>query len=141
MRMRVATSCLARFSASALAFTCAASRARFIGSACRMAPSVATMAKPLGTRKLRAKPGLTSTTSPLLPSLGTSWRKMMRTSASPGDVRQQSHLARVLDGDGDITLVLGATSGDAAGADLAPLAHIPAQASDVFVRSEERRVG
>src|SRR5215211_7811917 len=48
-------------------------------------------------------------------------------------VREQGHLPGVLDGGGDVALVLGAVAGDPAGADLAPVAHELAQQVDVLV--------
>src|SRR5688572_30582941 len=68
--------------------------------------------------------------SPGAPSPRTSWFRMTFTTSSlMGDprsadrVRQQGHLASVLDRGGHVTLVLRAVAGDSAGADLAPVAH------------------
>src|SRR5690606_32948667 len=49
-----------------------------------------------------------------------------------GDVGQQRHLAGVLDRPGDGPLLLGVVAGDAAGADLRPVGHEPAQQVDVL---------
>src|ERR1700754_1099639 len=47
--------------------------------------------------------------------------------------RQQCHLAGILDGDRDVTLVLHAVAGHAAGADLAALADVGTQQCGVLV--------
>src|SRR3954447_22448277 len=58
-----------------------------------------------------------------------------RPSASAGraGVRQQGHLARVLDGLGDLALLLHGDTGDAAGTDLAAVGDELAQDVDVLV--------
>src|SRR4029453_9326864 len=72
--------------------------------------------------------------SPGAPTPRTSWLRMTFTGALLSDrVREQGHLPGVLDGGGDVALVLGAVAGDPAGADLAPVAHELAQQVDVLV--------
>src|SRR5215218_996178 len=72
--------------------------------------------------------------SPGAPTPRTSWLRMTFTSDLLSDgVREQGHLPGVLDGGGDVALVLGAVAGDPAGADLAPVAHELAQQVDVLV--------
>src|SRR2546422_6118012 len=87
---------------------------------------LASTASPRGRRKLRAYPGFTRTTSPILPRLGTSSRRitctgMGRSSRIGGGVGQQRHGAGALDRDRELALVAGAGSPDAAGGDLAPV--------------------
>src|SRR5215217_5439079 len=90
--------------------------------------------------------------SPGAPTPRTSWLRMTFTSGllaigsllfdsfirntrtrSSDRVREQGHLPGVLDGGGDVALMLGAVAGDPAGADLAPVAHELAQQVDVLV--------
>src|SRR5215216_7032458 len=72
--------------------------------------------------------------SPGAPTPRTSWFRMTFTSdLLSNGVGEQGHLPGVLDGGGDVALVLGAVSGDPAGADLAPVAHELAQQVDVLV--------
>src|SRR5215216_6510073 len=72
--------------------------------------------------------------SPGAPTPRTSWLRMTFIGALLSDrVREQGHLPGVLDGGGDVALVLGAVPGDPAGADLAPVAHELAQQVDVLV--------
>src|SRR5215211_2966069 len=72
--------------------------------------------------------------SPGAPTPRTSWLRMTFTSDLLSDgVGEQGHLPGVLDGGGDVALVLGAVAGDPAGADLAPVAHELAQQVDVLV--------
>src|ERR671918_2260645 len=73
--------------------------------------------------------------SPGAPTPRTSWFRMTftRTSSLSNRVGKQRHLPGVLDGGGDVALVLGAVAGDPAGADLAPVAHELAQQVDVLV--------
>src|SRR5512132_2143375 len=74
--------------------------------------------------------------SPGAPTPRTSWLRMTfigMGSLLPDRVREQGHLPGVLDGGGDVALVLGAVAGDPAGADLAPVAHELAQQVDVLV--------
>ena len=52
-------------------------------------PGVALMAKPLGTRKLRAKPSATSTMSPFLPTPSTSERRSTFIDSSPPRPRRR----------------------------------------------------
>src|SRR5215471_21414459 len=75
-----------------------------------------------GSRKLRAKPGFTFTTSPIWPSLGTRSSRMtfIGMASSLGDqVRQQAQEAGALDRLCEFTLLLGRHGGNAAGHDLA----------------------
>src|SRR5262249_62098345 len=83
-----------------------------------------------GSRKFRAYPRATSTTSPRRPSLSTSSRRT--TFISVGHVGEQSHLAGALHGDGHLPLVPAARAGDAARADLAFLGDVAAEAVGVF---------
>src|SRR5512132_128451 len=72
--------------------------------------------------------------SPGAPTPRTSWLRMTFICGLLSDgVREQGHLPGVLDGGGDVALVLGAVAGDPAGADLAPVAHELAQQVDVLV--------
>src|SRR5918992_5400507 len=73
--------------------------------------------------------------SPGAPTPRTSWLRMTFTGTSSlsNRVREQGHLPGVLDGGGDVALVLGAVAGDPAGADLAPVAHELAQQVDILV--------
>src|SRR5512132_770124 len=72
--------------------------------------------------------------SPGAPTPRTSWLRMTFIWGLLSDgVREQGHLPGVLDGGGDVALVLGAVAGDPAGADLAPVAHELAQQVDVLV--------
>src|SRR5512132_2965848 len=72
--------------------------------------------------------------SPGAPTPRTSWLRMTFICGLLSDgVGEQGHLPGVLDGGGDVALVLGAVAGDPAGADLAPVAHELAQQVDVLV--------
>src|SRR5437773_5716669 len=72
--------------------------------------------------------------SPGAPTPRTSWFRMTFIWRLLSDrVGEQGHLPGVLDGGGDVALVLGAVAGDPAGADLAPVAHELAQQVDVLV--------
>src|SRR5215217_5426198 len=72
--------------------------------------------------------------SPGAPTPRTSWLRMTFIGALLSDrVREQGHLPGVLDGGGDVALVLGAVAGDPTGADLAPVAHELAEQVDVLV--------
>src|ERR1700751_3464668 len=98
---------------------------------------VARNALPCGSRKLRAKPSLTRTTSPIWPSLATRSSKItsMSTSplrpprlhrgenrrvglSSPDHIGQKPEEARTLDRLGELALLLGRDRGDAARHDL-----------------------
>src|SRR4051794_1655234 len=80
---------------------------------------VARSALPWGIRKLRAKPGLTFTTSPIWPSFGTRSRRMTCMAAmaslpgSAGDVGQEGQLAGALDSLRQLPLLLRRHRGDA----------------------------
>ena len=50
-----------------------------------------------------------------------------------GDVRDKSDMARALDGDGELTLMLSADAGHAAGQDLRALADKAAETRDILV--------
>jgi hypothetical protein len=76
MRMTLVTSTRATCSADSRSRASLTARARRMPVAWATAPGVAFMARPLATRKLRAKPSDTSTTSPFLPTLSTSDRRM-----------------------------------------------------------------
>src|SRR5512132_136434 len=72
--------------------------------------------------------------SPGAPTPRTSWLRMTFICGLLSDgVGEQGHLPGVLDGGGDVALVLGAVAGDPAGADLAPVAHELAQQVDVLI--------
>src|SRR4029450_8242650 len=72
--------------------------------------------------------------SPGAPTPRTSWFRMTFTSDLLSDgIGEQGHLPGVLDGGGDVALVLGAVAGDPAGAGLAPGTHELAQQVDVLV--------
>src|SRR3954451_902822 len=110
----------ASFSARrALTFSSSATREGVAGSASRR-----------GSRKFRAYPRATSTTSPRRPSFSTSSRST--TFISVGNVRQQRHLSRALDRDRDLPLVAPARPADPARADLALLGHVPAELVEVL---------
>src|SRR4029453_7944921 len=87
-----------------------------------------------GRRELGPQPAETSTMSPGAPTPRTSWLRMtFMTGLLSDGVGKQGHLPGVLDGGGDVALMLGAVAGDPAGADLAPVAHELAQQVDVLV--------
>src|SRR5262245_4890706 len=89
-----------------------------------------------GSRKLRAKPGLTFTTSPIWPSLGTRSSRMtfIGMARSLGDqVGQQPQEAGALDRLGELTLLLGGDRRNAARHDLAALGNEALQQPDVLV--------
>src|SRR5262244_182682 len=74
----------------------------------------------LGNRKLRAKPSLTRTSSPIWPSFSTlSSRITCMAGSSLRDIGQERHEAGALDGVGQNALLLVAHRGDARGHDLA----------------------
>src|SRR6202158_565354 len=102
--------------------------------------SVARSALPRGNRKLRAKPSLTRTTSPIWPSLPTRSSKITSIStsplrppplhrgrdvglSSPDYIRQQPKKARTLDRLGELPLLFRRDRRDAARHDLAALRH------------------
>src|SRR6185369_10519423 len=97
--------------------------------------SVARRAFLVGSRKLRAKPGFTFTTSPIWPRRSIRSRRM--TSMFPfsllNHVRQQAEEAGALDGLGQNALLLRRDRGDAGRHDLAALGDEPAQQTDVLV--------
>src|SRR5262249_16832481 len=90
-----------------------------------------------GSRKLRAKPGLTFTTSPICPSLGTRSSRMtfigMMLSPSGDEVGQEGKEAGALDRLGELALLLGGHGRDAAGHDLAALRDEALQQSHILV--------
>src|SRR6185369_15486987 len=88
----------------------------------------------LGSRKFRAKPSLTRTSSPIWPSFSTlSSRITCMASSSLHDVRQQRHEAGALDGIGQNALLLVADRGDAGRHDLAALGNEALQQLDVLI--------
>src|ERR1700761_1345271 len=88
----------------------------------------------LGSRKLRAKPSLTRTSSPIWPSFSTRSSKMTCMVAPLlHDVGQQRHEAGALDGVGQNALLLVADGGDAGRHDLAALGNEALQELDVLV--------
>src|ERR1700712_5161920 len=88
----------------------------------------------LGKRKLRAKPSLTRTSSPIWPSFSTRSSRMTCMAAPLlHDVRQERHETGALDGVGKNALLLVAHRGDARGNDLAALGNVALQQLDVLV--------
>src|SRR3569833_537825 len=88
----------------------------------------------LGSRKLRAKPSFTFTSSPIWPSFSTrSSRITCMVVLLLHDVGQQRHEAGALDGVGQDALLLVADGGDAARHDLATLGNEALQELDVLV--------
>src|SRR3954466_2744438 len=88
----------------------------------------------LGKRKLRAKPSLTRTSSPIWPSFSTrSSRITCMAVLLLHDVGQQRHEAGALDGVGQDALVLVSDGGDAGRHDLAALGNVALQQLDVLV--------
>src|SRR4051812_5369924 len=88
----------------------------------------------LGSRKLRAKPSFTFTSSPIWPSFSTRSSKMTCMVAPLfHDIGQQRHEAGALDGVGQNALLLVADRGDARRHDLAALGNIALQKLDVLV--------
>src|SRR5256714_3410187 len=127
------SSAISRACSSVRASCRARSVSRLRSSATRA--GVAASASRRGRRKLRAYPRATSTTSPRRPTLSTSLSRITSTPASPrvGDVREERHLARALDGDRDLPLVAAAGAGDAARADLPLLRDVAAELVVVLV--------
>src|ERR1700743_732023 len=79
----------------------------------------------LGSRKLRAKPSLTRTSSPIWPSFSTRSSRMTWMAAPLlHDIGKQRHEAGALDRVRQLTLILVGNGGDAAGHDLAALGNI-----------------
>src|ERR1700755_2177908 len=97
-----------------------------------------------GSRKLRAKPGFTFTTSPIWPSFGTRSSRMtfigMIKSSLRDQVRQERQEAGALDRLGELALLLGRDRGDAARHDLAALRDEALQQAHVLV-VDLRRIG
>src|ERR1043166_8019891 len=88
----------------------------------------------LGSRKLRAKPSFTFTSSPIWPSFSTRSKRMTCIAASLfHDIRQQRHEAGALDRIGEQALLLVADRGDARRHDLAALGNEALQQLDVLV--------
>src|SRR5580704_13851629 len=88
----------------------------------------------LGRRKLRAKPSLTRTSSPIWPSFSTrSSRITCMVALLLHDIGQQRHEAGALDGVGQNVLLLVADRGDARRHDLAALGNEAPQELDVLV--------
>src|SRR3954466_15664485 len=88
----------------------------------------------LGRRKLRAKPSLTRTSSPIWPSFSTrSSRITCMVVLLLHDIGQQRHEAGALDGVGQNALLLVADRGDARRHDLAALGNEALQELDVLI--------
>src|SRR5471032_2246416 len=88
----------------------------------------------LGSRKLRAKPSFTFTSSPIWPSFSTrSSRITCMVVLLLHDIGQQRHEAGALDGVGQNALLLVADRGDAGRNDLAALGNVALQELDVLV--------
>src|SRR5579862_8938205 len=143
--------------ASALSVCERATSSVFIVSKRPRFSSVARSALPRGNRKLRAKPSLTRTTSPIWPSLATRSSKITSISTSPlrpppfyrgrdvglssaDHVRQKPKEARTLDRLRKLTLLFRRDRRDAARNDLAALRHEALQQLDVLV-IDLRRIG
>src|ERR1700692_2795252 len=150
-------SCSATPEASVLSVCERATRSVFIVSKRPRFSSVARNALPRGNRKLRAKPSLTRTTSPIWPSLATRSSKITSISTSPlrppplnrgrdvglssaDHVRQKPKEACTLDRLGELTLLLRRDRRDAARNDFAALRDETLQQLDVLV-IDLRRVG
>src|SRR5580693_4795992 len=147
----------ARPDASVLSVCERATRSVFMVSKRPRFSSVARSALPRGNRKLRAKPSLTRTTSPIWPSLATRSSKITSISTSPlrppplhrgrdvglssaDYVGQKPKEARTLDRLGELTLFLRRDRRDAARHDLAALRYEALQQLDVLV-IDLRRIG
>src|SRR5215469_5134411 len=103
--------------------------------------SVARSALPRGSRKLRAKPSLTRTTSPIWPRREIRSRRITSIAASSADhVGQKAQKPRALDRLGKLALLLCRYCGDAARHDLAAFRHEALQQLDVLV-VDLRRIG
>src|SRR6185437_12155548 len=85
----------------------------------------------LGRRKLRAKPSLTRTSSPIWPSFST--RSSRITCMSLHHIRQQRHETGALDRVRQLALVLVRDRGDARGHDLAALGDVTLQELHILV--------
>src|ERR1700743_1975208 len=85
----------------------------------------------LGRRKLRAKPSLTRTSSPIWPSFST--RSSRITCMSLHHIRQKRHEARALDRVRQLALVLVRDRGDARRHDLAALGDVTLQELHILV--------
>src|SRR5690606_1554685 len=103
---------------------------RSISKAFRLA-SVARRALSRGRRKLRAKPSLTVTTSPMAPRFST--RSSRTTFILLHHVRQEGQVASALDGLGQFALLLGGNGGDARGHDLAAFGNVTLKQLHVLV--------
>src|SRR5690606_34691473 len=99
---------------------------------------VARRALSRGRRKLRAKPSLTDTTSPMAPRFST--RSSRTTFILLHHVGQEGQIAGALDGLGQFTLLLLGDGRDARRDDLAAFADVALQQLDVLV-VDLRRVG
>src|SRR3954467_8757220 len=119
---RFPSSFLAIFSASPLAARLRASSWAFWPWKYSRLALVARNAFFLGRRKLRAKPSLTRTSSPIWPSFSTrSSRITCMAGSSLHDIGQERHEAGALDGVGQDALLLVAHRSDAGGHNLAAL--------------------
>src|SRR5580658_10048638 len=134
----------ATWSASAFSVSERTSSSPFIVSKRVRFSAVARNALPRGKRKLRAKPSLTRTTSPIWPSLATrssritSMRLLLRGSAD--HIGEQPKKARAFDRLGEFALFLCRHRRDPAGNDFSAFRHEPLQQLDVLV-IDLRRVG
>src|SRR6185312_16488334 len=125
-------------SVSAMSLACSAlrasCRARSASIRCTSAtrPGVATSASLRGSRKLRAYPRATLTTSLRRPTFSTSLSRMISIVLAR-DVGQQRDLAGPLHRDRDLPLMAAARARDAAVTDLALLRDVAPQLVDVLV--------
>src|SRR5262245_573441 len=106
----------------------------------------ASTASPRGRRKLRAYPGFTRTTSPILPRFGTSSRRITWTGIGISSrvgrgVRQKRDRPCPLDGERQRALVAGAIAGDAARDELPALAQEVPERARVLVVDQHLLVG
>src|SRR4051812_10381506 len=97
--------------------------------------SVARRALERGSRKLRANPSFTLTTSPREPRRSTRSSRTTFMGPSPllHDVGEQRQEAGALDGLGQLALLLAGHGGDPRGDDLAALGDVALQQLDVLV--------
>src|SRR5690606_6154299 len=91
-----------------------------------------------GSRKLRAKPSFTLTTSPIWPSFSTRSRSTTCIVQSPfralaDDIGKERKETRALDGTGEFTLLLGRHGRDTGRNDLAALGNIALQKLHILV--------
>src|SRR6185437_14085679 len=143
MVMVLPSSVPASFSAPPLASRLRACNSDFIDSKRALFSLVARSALPRGSRKLRAKPSFTRTTSPIWPSRATRSSRITSMSVSPcsaDHVGQQTEKPRALDRLRELALLLCRHGGDTAWHDLAAFRHEALQQLDVLI-VDLRRVG